>query len=152
MCFTGENKNPAGQLVFKAITSSCKQGGGLSKIQEVWWSLDSNFCKQCHYENAFLLTAEDMPEMMSEMARFRSEVCPWNKTECKKSFFRSGARKGISYFPEQLLLETTNPKFQETTNKDLVLGQKDGLRWGRERGQNLLTNSYHCHVLCNMTC
>lgn len=47
------------------------QGGGLRKIQEVWLSVDSNFCTQCHYKDAFLLTAEDTPEMTSEMARFR---------------------------------------------------------------------------------
>lgn len=44
----------------------------------------------------FLLTAEDTPEIMSEMARFKSEVCLGNKIECKKGLLKNGTGKGIS--------------------------------------------------------
>lgn len=73
-----------------------------------------------------------MPKMMSGMARFRSEVCPWNKTECKKSLLQSGSEKSIAWFPE-VLLETASPEFQENTNEDPALCQRHSLRWDRKQ-------------------
>lgn len=47
------------------------QRGELSKIQEERQSVDSNFPKQYHCKDACLLPTEDIPEVMSEMVRFR---------------------------------------------------------------------------------
>lgn len=77
--------------------------------------MDSNFPKQYHYKDAFLLPTEDTPEIV----RFRSEVCLRNKTEWRKSLLKNGTEKVFFQFPNKCFLK--QPVLQNRPNSARIL-------------------------------
>lgn len=101
-----------------------QQRGELSKIQEEWQSVDSNFPRQYHYKDAFLLSIEDTPEIMSEIVRFRSEVCLRNKIEWRKSLLKNGTGKAFFQFPNKCSLK--QPVLENRQNSARFCSMLDG--------------------------